>query len=78
MLQKTNLGLDKDISQILAYEDGVNLTNDDIRSTGRNSDVLLNACKCIGLALNTEEWGSKWKWGVIMAWLQMSISLSLY
>ena len=53
MLQKTNLGLDKDISQILAYEDGVNLTNDDIRSTGRNSDVLLNACKDIGLAVNT-------------------------
>jgi hypothetical protein len=36
----------------LAYEDDVNLIGDDIRIE-RNADVLLNACKDIGLAVNT-------------------------
>ena len=35
------------------YTDDVNLIGDDIRTIGRNADVLLNACKDIGLALNT-------------------------
>ena len=39
--------------QILAYADNVNLIGDDIRTIQRNADVLLNASKDIGLALNT-------------------------
>ena len=31
----------------------VNLIGDDIRTIERNTDVLLNACKDIGLAVNT-------------------------
>ena len=38
--------------QALAYEDDVNLIGD-IRTIERNSDVLLNACKDIGLAVKT-------------------------
>ena len=38
---------------MLACEDDVNLTGDDIRTIERNADVLLNACKDIGLAVNT-------------------------
>ena len=38
--------------QILAYADDVNLIGDDIRTIERNVDVLLNACKDIGLAVN--------------------------
>ena len=30
----------------------VNIIGDDIRTTERNADVLLNACKDIGLAVN--------------------------
>ena len=41
------------IHQVLACEDNVNLTGDDIRAIDRNADVLLNACKDIGLAVNT-------------------------
>ena len=37
--------------QVLAYADDANLIGDDIR-TKRNADVLLNACKNIGLAVN--------------------------
>ena len=39
--------------QELAYADDVNLIGDDIRTIERNADVLLNACKDIGLAVNT-------------------------
>ena len=35
--------------QVLAYADDV---NDDIRTIERNGDVLLHACKDIGLAVN--------------------------
>ena len=38
--------------QVLAYADDVNLTGDDIRTIERNADVLLNACKDIGLTVN--------------------------
>ena len=38
--------------QVLAYADDVNLIGDDIRIE-RNADVLLNAYKDIGLAVNT-------------------------
>ena len=38
--------------QVLAYADDVNLIGDDIRTIERNSVVLLNACKDIGLAVN--------------------------
>ena len=39
--------------QVLAYADGVNLIGDDIRTIEINAYVLLNACKDIGLAVNT-------------------------
>ena len=39
--------------QVLAYADDVNLIGDDIRTTERNADTLLNACKKIGLSVNT-------------------------
>ena len=39
--------------QVLAYADDVNLIGDSIRTVERNADVLLNACKDIGLAVNT-------------------------
>ena len=39
--------------QVLTYVDDVNLIGDDIRTTERNADMLLNACKDIGLAVNT-------------------------
>ena len=41
------------IHQVLAYADDVNLIGDDIRTIEKNRDVLLNACKGIGLAVNT-------------------------
>ena len=48
------LGLDMNgTHQILAYADDVNLIGDDIGAIERNADVLLNACKDIGLAVNT-------------------------
>ena len=40
--------------QVLAYADDVNLIGDDIRTTERNADVLLNVYKNIGLAVNRE------------------------
>ena len=50
---ETNLGLDMNgTHQVLAYADDVNLTGDDIRTIERNADVLLNACKDIGLEVN--------------------------
>ena len=54
MVQETNLRLDmNDTHRVLAYTDDVNLIGDDIRTIERNADVLLNACKDIGLAVNT-------------------------
>ena len=47
--------------QVFAYADDVNLKGDDIRTIERNAHVLLNACKDIGLAVNT------WKQDVIEA-----------
>ena len=41
--------------QVLAYADDVNLIGDDIRTIERNAEVLLNAFKDIGLAVNTEK-----------------------
>ena len=41
------------INQVLAHADDVNLIVDDIRAIERNAEVLLNACKDIGLAVNT-------------------------
>jgi hypothetical protein len=41
--------------QVLAYADDVNLLDDDIRTVERNADVLINACKDIGLAVNTRK-----------------------
>ena len=48
------MGLDTNgTHQVLAYADDVNLIGDDIRAIERCIDVLLNACKDIGLAVNT-------------------------
>ena len=53
-VQETNLGLDmKGTHQVLAYAD--DLIGDDIRTIERNADVLLNACKDIGLAVKHRE-----------------------
>ena len=41
-----------DINQLLAYADDVNLIGDYIRTIERNADVLLNACKVRGSAVN--------------------------
>jgi len=38
---------------VLVYADKVYLLGDDIRTIERNADVLLHACKDIGLAVNT-------------------------
>ena len=38
--------------QVLAYADDVNLIGDDIRTIERNTDVLLNTFKDIGLVIN--------------------------
>ena len=35
------------------YADDVNSIGDDIRTIERNAEVLLNACKDVGLAVNT-------------------------
>ena len=45
---------------VLAYADDVNLIGNDIRTIERNADVLLNACKDIGLAVNLGKL-STWK-----------------
>ena len=37
--------------QVLTYAEDVNLVGDTIRTIERNADVLLNACKDIGLAV---------------------------
>ena len=40
--------------QVLAYANDVNLIDDNIRITKKKAGVLLNACKDIGLAVNTK------------------------
>ena len=45
---------------VLVNADEVNLIGDDIRTIGRNVDVLLNNCRDIGLAVNTGK-TSTWK-----------------
>ena len=53
-VQETNLGQDLNgTHQLLAYADDINLIGDDIRAIKVNADVLLNASKDIGLAVNT-------------------------
>ena len=37
---------------VLVYANGVNLIGNDTRTIERNTDVLINACKDIGLAIN--------------------------
>ena len=57
-VQETRLGLDMNgfhQHQIVAYVDDVNLIDDDIRTIERNAEVLLNAYKDIGLAVNTKK-----------------------
>jgi hypothetical protein len=50
------LGLDMNgTHQVFAYTVDVNLIDDDIRTIGRNLDVLLNAYKNIGLTVKTGE-----------------------
>ena len=41
-----------DTHQVLAYADDVNLIGDDISTIERNANMLLNASKDIGLAVN--------------------------
>ena len=43
------------LSVILGYADDVNLIGDDTRTIERNVDALLNACKDIGLGVNTSK-----------------------
>ena len=51
-VQETNLGLDiNGTHQVLAYPDDVNLISDDIRTTERNADMLINVCRDIGFAV---------------------------
>ena len=73
-IQETRLGLDMNAThQVLAYAHDVNLIGDDIRTIERNADVLLNACKDIGLAVDT----GKTKYveiGSHRAMVEMSIS----
>ena len=55
-VQETNLGLDMNSTHhVLTYPDDANLIGDDIITIESNADVLLNACKDIGLAVNTEK-----------------------
>ena len=51
--QETTLRLDMDGTyQTVAYVDGVNLIDGDIRTIERKADVLLNVCKDAGSAVN--------------------------
>ena len=53
-VQETRLGLNLNGTlQVLAYADDANLIDDDIKTIERNALVLLNACKDIGLSVNT-------------------------
>ena len=77
-VQETNLVLDMNASnQVLAYADDVNSIGGDIRKIERNADVLLNACKDIGLAVNT--WKTKYmEVGRHRGMLEMSICSNSY
>ena len=60
-VQDTSLGIDMNVThRVLSYADDVNLIGDDIRTIGRNLDVLLNAYKDVGLAVNIGKL-STWK-----------------
>ena len=50
----------KDTYQVLAYADVVNLVGDDVRTIEGNANVLLDACKDIGLAVRQGKL-STWK-----------------
>ena len=53
-MQENNLGLDVNgTHQILVYGIDINIIDDNIKTIGRNAEVLLNACKDIVLAVNT-------------------------
>ena len=53
-VQETRLGLNLNGTlQVLAYADDANLIDDDIKTIERNALVLLNACKDIGLSVNS-------------------------
>ena len=55
-VQETNLELDMNVThQVLAYAEDIHLKHHDIRTIERNAEVLLNACKIIGLIINTGE-----------------------
>jgi len=55
LLFKTNLGVDMNsTNQVLGYTNDVYLIGDGIRIE-RNSDMLLNACKVIGSAVNVRK-----------------------
>ena len=49
LLNDINATVDGLLPSSIAYADGLVFEGDDIRVIGRNSDVLLNACKNIGL-----------------------------
>ena len=52
-VQETKLELDMNVThQVLGYADYINVISD-IRTIKRNAEVLLIACKDIGLAVNT-------------------------
>ena len=53
-VQETNSGLYVNgTHQLSAYADDVNLIDNDIRTIERNAEMLLNACKAMGKAVNT-------------------------
>ena len=56
-VQETNLGLYMNGTH-QDYDDDANLIGNDIRTIESNADELLNACKDIGLAVNT--WKTKY------------------
>ena len=67
-VQETRLVLDMNSNhQVLVYADDVNLAGDDFRTIERNAEALLNACKDIGLVLNTGKL-STWKQNITKAW----------
>jgi hypothetical protein len=45
--------------QVMAYACNIDLTDDDIRTIEISADMLLNACKDIGLAVNTGKTGNR-------------------
>ena len=58
-MQETDLRLGVNgTHQALAYADDVNLIGDDIRTIQRNANILLHACKDIGLIINAGETNS--------------------